>query len=142
MMCRLWFEKSNYKSEKISLEFNQKNNDLIYQRKSLHLSKIFLKRLGLLACSFKAWKSLLRFDSILTLIFYCSYCIFILIVILIRLKEFTCLNYCSVYLDALTLRLFISRKIDRIYWWTLLKYFTSLGLAIVFNSSFQCKTTS
>ena len=28
----------------------------------------------------------------------------------IRLKEFTCLNYCAVYLDALTLRLFISRK--------------------------------
>ena len=141
-MCRLWFEKSNYKSEKISLEFNQKNNDLIYQRKSLHLSKIFLKWLGILAYSFKAWKSLLRFDSILFLIFCCSYCIIILIVILIRLEEFTCLNYCSVYLDALTLRLFISRKIDRIYWWTLLKYFTSLGLAIVFNSSFHCKTTS
>ena len=43
-MCRLWFKKSNYKSEKISLEFNQKNNDLICQRKSLHLSKIFLKK--------------------------------------------------------------------------------------------------
>ena len=142
MMCRLWFEKSNYKSEKISLEFNQKNNDLIYQRKSLHLSKIFLKWLGILAYSFKAWKSLLRFDSILFLIFCCSYCIIILIVILIRLEEFTCLNYCSVYLDALTLRLFISRKIDRIHWLTLLKYFTSLGLAIIFNSSFHCQTTS
>ena len=140
-MCRLWFEKSNYEYVKISLEFNQKNNDLIYQRKSLYLSKIFWKRLGLLACSFKARKLLLRFGSILSL-FCCSNCILILIVILIRLKEFTCLNYYSVYLDALTLRLFISRKTDRIHWWTLVKYFASLGLVIVFNSSFHCKTTS
>ena len=42
--------------------------------------------------------------------FLLFYCIIILIVILIRLKEFTCVNYCAVYLDALTLRLFISRK--------------------------------
>ena len=134
------FWKIKLPSEKISLEFTPKNNDLIYQRKSLHLSKIFLKWLGILAYSFKAWKSLLRFDSILFLIFRCSYCIIILVVILIRLKEFTCSNYCSVYLDALTLQLFISRKIDRIHWWTLLKYFTSFGL--VFNSSFHGQTTS
>ena len=106
------------------------------------MPKIFVKRLGLLAYSFKARKSLFRFGSILSLIFFCFYCNIILIVILIRLKEFTCLDYCSVYLDALTLWLFISRKIDRIHWWTLLKYFSSWGLAIVSNSSFYCQTIS
>ena len=107
-MWRLWFKKSNYKIDKISLDF---------------------------------W-SLLRFDNILSLIFFCFYCIIILIVILIRLKEFTCLDYCCIYLDALTLGLFISRKMDRIHWRTLLKDFTGLGLAIIFNSSFHCQTTS
>ena len=106
------------------------------------MSKIFPKRLGLLAYSFKAQKLLLRLGSILSLMFFCIYCIIILIVILIRLKEFTCLDYCSVYLAAITLRLFISRRIDRIRWWTLVRYFISLGLAIVFNSPFHCQTIS
>ena len=109
-------------------------------RWSLHLSKIFLKRLRLLTYSFKAQKSLLRFDSILPLIFFSFYYIIILIVFLIRLKKFTCLNYCSICFDAFTLCLFISRKIDRIHW--RLKYLTSLGLATDFNSSFRCQPTS
>ena len=103
---------------------------------------MFLKRLGLLTHSFKALKSLLRFDSILSLDFFCFYCIIILIVILIRLKEFISLECCSIYLDALSLWLYISRKTDRTHWRTLLKYVTSLGIAIVCKSIFQSQTTS
>ena len=104
-------------------------------------SNVFLKRSVLLACSFKERKSLLRFGSILSLIFICFYCIIIFILILIR-KKFTSLDCCSIYLNALTLRLFISRKKYIIHWRTLLKCFTSLALTIVFNSFFHCQTAS
>ena len=114
---RLWFKKSNYKSEKTILEFNQKNNDLIYQI-TTSVVKDIPKKIRTLAYCFKARKSLLRFDSIFSRIFFRFYCIIILIVILIRIKEFSCLEYFSIYLDALNLRLFISRKI------VLLKNFT------------------
>ena len=116
-MWRLWFKKSNYKSDKTILEFNQKNNDLIYQI-TTSVVKDIPKKIRALAYSFKARKSLIRFDSILSLIFFRFYCIIILIVILIRLKEFSCVYYFSIYLDVLNLRLFISRKI------VLLKNFT------------------
>ena len=109
-MWRLWFKKPNYKSNKTILEFNQKNNDLIYQI-TISFVKDISKKIRTLAYSFKARKSLLRFDSIFSLIFFCFYWIIILIVILIRLQEFSCLDYFSIYLDALNLRLFISRKI-------------------------------
>ena len=107
---RLWFKKSNYKSEKTILEFNQKNNDLIYQI-TTSVVKDIPKKIRTLAYSFKAQKSLLRFNSIFSLIFFGFYCIIFLIVFLIRLKEFSYLDYFSIYLDALNLRLFISRKI-------------------------------
>ena len=103
-------KKSNYKSDKTILEFNQKNNDLIYQI-TASVVKDIPKKIRALAYSFKARKSLIRFDSILSLNFFRFYCIIILIVILIRLKEFSCVFYFSIYLDVLNLRLFISRKI-------------------------------
>ena len=116
-MWRLWFKKSNYKSDKTILEFNQKNNDLIYQI-TTSVVKDIPKKIRTLAYSFKAQKSLLRFNSIFSLIFFRFYCIIFLTVFLIRLKEFSYLDYFSIYLDALNLRLFISRKI------VLLKNFT------------------
>ena len=39
-MWRLWFKKLNCKSNKISLEFNQENNDLIYQIITLFVEDI------------------------------------------------------------------------------------------------------